>query len=652
MLQRRRHRLPRFVALLASALIALILLWDWNWFRPLVERQASAAVGRPVHVERFDIDLSRRPLLSAEGVDIADPEGFPADGRTGRIEAVRLRLDLPALLHGRLSLPEILVDRADLALHRDARGRPNWQLPARTDEPEPEPRFALQLGSLRILDSRLHFLDPSLESDFRLQVRTLPAADGGEESLQLRLDGRYTGESIRGALLGGSLLGLRDPARPYPIDAQLEHGRTRLELRGSLLQPQRFGSARLRLRLTGADMAELFPLIGVPLPATPPYDLAGDLDYLPGIIGFRRFQGTVGGSDLSGTFRLEPFGALPKLTAELHSKKVVLRELSGFVGGTPGPAGPAPASAPKPAQDPRRLLPAVPINLPRLRAAEVDIRYTAGRIEGEHMPLDKLEAHVRLSGGQYLLEPLTFGIGDGSIRVLMRLDGREDRARLDADLQFRRIDLGRLMDLGGGSFRGEGTIGGRAQLKARGRSVSELMAGGNGGLQLFMRGGDLSALLVNLAGVDLGNSALSLLGVPRRAAVRCMVSDFGLQNGVMDTRLFLIDTSEANLIGNGRLDFGDEALDFHLHTEPKRPNIGSLAAPIRIGGSLKAPSVYPEPKSLMGRGATAAAMGIFLTPLAALIPTIQLGLGEDHDCQALLDRVRHQTAQPLTAPTR
>ncbi len=31
-------RLLGFIALLAL-IVALILLWDWNWFRPLVERQ-------------------------------------------------------------------------------------------------------------------------------------------------------------------------------------------------------------------------------------------------------------------------------------------------------------------------------------------------------------------------------------------------------------------------------------------------------------------------------------------------------------------------------------------------------------------------------------------------------------------------------------
>lgn len=645
-----RHRLPLFSALLATAVIVLVMLWDWDWLRPLVERQASRALGRVVTLQHFDVSLRRQPWLLAEGIVIADPEGFPDHGQTGQVKALRVRVDLGGLYQGRLGLPEIEIDGANLELHRNPQGVPNWQLPPPREQPRSRSGFSVEIGELRIADSRLHFVDPGLASDFRLKLQTLPAKAGGESRLRADIEGRYSGEAIRGHVIGGALLGLRDPARPYPLEAALSHGATRLEIKGHLLQPQTLAGARLRLSLSGTDMAALFPLLGVPLPATPPYRLVGDLDYVPGIFGFRSFSRTVGSSDLSGTFRLEPFGRLPKLTAELSSKQVLLQDLSGFLGGRPqapdSPATNANADAPAPA----RLLPTQRINLPKRRAAEVDIRYAAQRIEGERMPLDNLQAHVRVTEGEYRFEPLSFGIGEGSIRVLMRLDGREAVPSLDADLQFRRIDVSRLMAVTGGAFKGAGTIGGRAQLKGRGPSVSALMAGGNGELQLFMDGGDLSALLVNLAGIDLGNSTLALLGVPRRAQVRCMVSDFGLKDGLLDTRLFRIDTSEANLIGQGQLDFKDESLDWHLKTEPKRGGVGSLATPIRIGGSLGDPSVYPEPKSLLGRGAAAAALGVLLTPLAALLPTIQLGLGEDHDCQALVARVQQQAAQSVATP--
>jgi hypothetical protein len=45
-------------------------------------------------------------------------------------------------------------------------------------------------------------------------------------------------------------------------------------------------------------------------------------------------------------------------------------------------------------------------------------------------------------------------------------------------------------------------------------------------------------------------------------------------------------------------------------------------------------------KKLVLRGATAVAMGVLLTPLAALIPTIELGLGKDNNCAGAISAMK------------
>ena len=66
-------------------------------------------------------------------------------------------------------------------------------------------------------------------------------------------------------------------------------------------------------------------------------------------------------------------------------------------------------------------------------------------------------------------------------------------------------------------------------------------------------------------------------------------------------------------------------------------------------GTLADPKVRPD-KELEIRGGAAVALGVFLTPLAALLPTIQLGLGEDHDCKALLGHVETEARAQGTKP--
>jgi uncharacterized protein involved in outer membrane biogenesis len=165
-----------------------------------------------------------------------------------------------------------------------------------------------------------------------------------------------------------------------------------------------------------------------------------------------------------------------------------------------------------------------------------------------------------------------------------------------------------------------------------------MLGNGNGSLQLTMAGGgDLSALLVDLSGLQFGNALLSALGVPERDKVECFVADFVLQRGVLQTRALLLDTTSDIISGSGTINLRTETLDYQISTEAKHFTIGSLPAPISITGSFKGPGAMPDIGKLTARGGAAAGLGVVFPP-AAILPTIQFGVGDDHRCEALARR--------------
>jgi uncharacterized protein involved in outer membrane biogenesis len=267
------------------------------------------------------------------------------------------------------------------------------------------------------------------------------------------------------------------------------------------------------------------------------------------------------------------------------------------------------------------------------------------------VPIDDLSAELRLEDGAIAVEPLRFGVGAGRIEMRLSLDGRRDPMETKGEVEFRNVDVQRLAR-SLPSLQGAGTIVGHAAIAARGNSVAALLAHGDGHVRLYMRGGEMSALMVNLAGLDFGRSLLSALGVPSRAPIRCMLADLALRRGVLNADTLVVDTTEANVVGTGSIDFATEALGMRIETEPKHFSIGSIPAPINVTGTLKRPSAAPDAKVLAMRAGAAAALGAVLTPFAALIPTIQLGLGEDADCDALLGRsAKAKTAEPTQVVT-
>ena len=183
--------------------------------------------------------------------------------------------------------------------------------------------------------------------------------------------------------------------------------------------------------------------------------------------------------------------------------------------------------------------------------------------------------------------------------------------------------------------------------------MADILGHGNGELKLYMgSGGNVSALLVDLSGLEFGNALLSALGVPNRATIQCLITDFVLQQGVVDARTFVIDTSEARIGGKGDINLRDETLKLVLETDSKHFSVGSLHAPVDISGTLGKPSVLPDLAVVGARAGAAVGLGILLTPLGALLPTIQLGTGEDNACAGLLSSAKTPPTVPAAKTKR
>jgi uncharacterized protein involved in outer membrane biogenesis len=335
---------------------------------------------------------------------------------------------------------------------------------------------------------------------------------------------------------------------------------------------------------------------------------------------------------------------------------VDLADLGGFLGSVPGRAGtqgqtPQQKAELAKAEASPRLIPDSPINLPRLRAADLDLHYKGEHILGRSIPFDDLAAELTIRDGAVQLHPVSLGVGRGRIVGNLALNATaKDEVHAKSDIEFQKVDLNRLLSATH-TFGGAGSIGGRAEIEGTGRSLAGILGSGDGGLKLFMSGGDLSALLVDLTGLQFGNALLSALGMPTRTQVRCLVSDNVLSHGTMNVRTFLLDTTEANVTGRGAAELRDETVNFQLRTEAKHFSVGSLPTTLNIGGKLKSPSVRPDAKELAVRGGLAVGLGLLLTPLGALLPTIQLGLGEDNNCGALIrDAQRAPTPGERPAP--
>ncbi len=649
------------IAVVATVLLAIF--WNWDWFIPIVDSQASNSLGHKVTIKHLQVSLGRVTTVQADQVVVANPHGFPAHAPLADIKRLTVRINIvDYIVHGRTVIPSINLDHPVIDAVATPQKSTNYRI--RATKPAAKTVRSPEIGTLSIEAGKIHFIDPALKADVHLAVKTesatgLVAKSGQTQQLAATATGTYNQQPITGTLTVGTLLTIRNTTQPFPIALTLANGATHIVLIGTVANPLHFAGANLRLTLAGTNMANLYALTGIPIPATPQYRITGNLAYHPGDIDFTDFHGIVGDSDLEGSISENPGAAVehgkpkPVVRMNLTSKRVDLNDLGGFIGTKPGgtqEAGISPAqraAIAKSQAEHSNLLPDKPFNLPKLNAANIYLTYKAASIAGKSMPLDRVAVNLSIVNGAISLHPISFGVGTGQIAGTIALTPQPDKQiHAVANIDFDNVNIATLM-AATHAFKGGGLLQGKASIDSTGNSIASWAGNGNGGLALYMAGGNISAVLVSLSGLEFGNAFIAALGLPKQTDVRCFVGDFALTHGLLITRTLLLDTGTAIVRGGGTINLKTEQLDYHIWSKPKHLSIGSLPSPINITGTMKDPSIGPAKAPLALRGGAAVALGIVAGPLA-LIPTIQLGSKDPHVCEALVSSAESQvrTNQP------
>jgi hypothetical protein len=627
------------IGIITALAAAGVYLFEWNMLRGPIAKRVEHATGRTFEINgNLHVHLSRTPRITAEGLALGNAPWAkePMMAEIGRLD---FTIDPLALWRGRVVLPELNIADARVALERNAEGIANWTFDTEKKDEQKDPP---EIGALVLDRTHIAFVDPTLKTDFATDISTVPASD--KDAGMLKLAGRGTIKGMRGTIDGviGSVLALSSAEQPYPIRLRAAVGNTRARVNGTLIDPLHLKGEDVSFELEGADLAQLYPIVGVPLPPTPPYRLSGHLNHRGDTWTLRKFAGRVGNSDLAGDFSVDR-GRQPQfITADLVSRNLDMKDLGGFVGADRGTAKASPKPPPA-----GRVLPHEPFSLEKLRVANANVKFRGERIVTAKLPLEKITTTLKLNDGVLTLEPLNFGVAGGNLVSQIRMDAREQVIRTRADVAVKQLRLEKLLPGFKLSHANAGVITGRVKLDTAGNSVAKMLAQADGDAAVMMEGGSVSELLVRLLNLDVANAIPVLLTGDRQLPVRCMVTHLKGVDGEFNVQTLVLDTGKAVVTGTGGVDFGAEAMDLKLVSKSKGFSLAALRGPINIKGTFKDPKVGPDIPRAAGRGAAAVALGWVTGGLGALIPLIDFGGAQDSDCAALM-----REAGEIAAPKR
>lgn len=462
------------------------------------------------------------------------------------------------------------------------------------------------------------------------------------------LKGTYNKTPVSGNGKVGGVLALQDANRPFPVQADVKAGDLHVGLVGTITDPAHLAAIDLRLWLQGNSMARLYALTGVTLPDTPPYATEGHLigQFKKGgsVFKYENFTGRVGGSDLNGSLTYTQRDTRPLLQGELVSNLLQFSDLAPVIGADSNASKAKRGDAT--AQPGNKVLPVEEFRTDRWKAIDADVKFTGKRIiKDADLPITDLYTHIIMTDGVLSLQPLRFGVAGGTLASDIHLDGSGKPLKGRFSTSARHLKLKQLFPNFKTMQSALGEINGDAALTATGNSPAALAATSNGEVKALITDGTVSRLIMEAAGLNVANVVYEKLFGKRDVKINCAAADFVATNGVLDSRVFALDTDDAVINIDGNVNLRDESMDLGIHPHTKGFRVFSLRSPLYVKGTFKDPHVGVDAAALALRGGAAVGLGL-INPFAALIPLLAPSNNKALPCDQLLANVRSAPTAP------
>jgi len=606
-----------------AALVAVPFLIPLDTYRAPIERAASSALGREVHI-RGSLGLSVYPQI---GISLGDVSIANAPGarhpQMVEVESVVVGAKLMPLLSRRLEITEVTLQNPVIHLEVSRNGTSNWQL-GNSNQAKPgetNSRIAsVGVGRLSVEGGQVTYDDAASGTSQAIKdvslTLGLPLTTRTNVRVPLVFNGSltYNNQPLK---LSGQLENFDAFMRAQPTQARLTVGSNVInaEFNGTLGAD---GTISGPLKLGAHSVRSLATWLGHPLPAGNGFGLMaleGQFVAADGVYSLRQAQIRFDSMSMSASLS---FDTKPAVMAVKGNVTLDRLDLNPYLApGTETDTVEA-AKAAKTAANPD-----APLSLGGLKAVDADVTMVVGQMLLPGFKLDHGVVDATLKGGVLKADLRNLSLYGGSGRGSLTVDGSGDTPSIRSTLDLSGLKvqpfLNELMEVN--NVTGTGTV--RFDVAGRGKTQAQLVKALDGKGELRFTDG-------NIAGVDLGAIARVMqsvvtaqvltgaVGANAKTPFGQMGGSFTVKDGVLHTNDLKLTSDVVEMNGQGDVDLAAQTVDFRFEPVAKRGIPGlklvDIGIPFLVKGPWAKPSYGPDPRGIakavvnkLGQGAMAPA---------------------------------------------
>lgn len=628
-----------FLLVLAGSLA--VIIWYINSLdnRALVERLLGGASGFAVSIEgSMRFGLSPLPSVVAEDVSVANP---PWVDRPSLVHAERVEvgLDLWSLVSGPVRIDSMVIHNGRIHLETNAAGQANW-IAARGDLAQGEQVSVPDIRRLVFRDTQVVYQRAATGQTYEVRIPDAIAALPVDGPLVATIRGVFRGTSFDAIIQGGRLTRLINDDTRWPIRATVEAVGATVDVKGIIERPLTSQTLDVEATVAGDRLDQWERLVGLWLPPVAPYEATFQLTGDYGRYQLSNIASRFAGSDVTGSLDIDLTAARPSVEGQLDFGFLRLLDLFGI------PPRPRLERA---ANDGRLFDPTV-VPFETTHSADARVAATADRFEAWPMLMTDVRTDLVIDDGLMVLEPFHAEMGGGRLDLKIAVDGPAPgsggSALAAVEGQVEGVRMEQLLPALGLSLPPEGALNLVLNLEGQGNSLRAMMATANGQIDLSVGPGSLPIWGFDLIATDLIQAMMPWARHGDRTPLNCMVGRFSFKDGLAQTHALLIDTTRITVAGAGAINLASEEIDFFFRPRPKDPSLLSVAAPVRISGTLLDYQTRPDAMDLAAKGAATLLLGT-LNPVAVIVPFLDVGTGVENPCLNAMQPGSFVTAQPL-----